>query len=198
MKRNQNSIFSTRNLVMMAALIAIQIVLARYLAVQVNESLRISFETIPLALAGMWLGPVAGVLVALISDFLGVIIYGYGVYFPPISLGPMVFALVCGLSVKYVFRSSLAETKDAWKVIATVVVAGVVNSFGIGLLTTTWYQMLFTSKEGTFPVLVAANFVQRLSTKPLTILASALVVFLVNRAAYRPVVEKIVGRPATK
>lgn len=196
MKRNQNSIFNTRNLVMMAALIAVQIVLARYLSIQVHEGLRISFETIPLALAGMWLGPVAGVLVALLSDILGVVIYGYGVYFPPISLGPMVFALLCGLSTKYVFRSSLSETRDAWKAALTVVVASIVNTFGIGLLTTTWYQMLFANKEGAFWALVATNLAQRLATKPVTIVVVAAAVVLINRAAYRPVVAKIVGRPA--
>ncbi len=196
MKQNLKNTFSTRNLVLMAVLIAIQIVLARYLSVQVHEGLRISFETIPLALAGMWLGPLPGVLVALFSDFLGVVIYGYGVYFPPISLGPMVFALICGLSTKYVFRSSLSENRDAWKVVLTVVVASIVNTYGIGLLTTTWYQMLFANKEGTFAVLAAANFIQRLTTKPLTIAVVAVAVVLVNRAAYKPVVSKIVGRAA--
>ena len=93
MKRNH--VFSARNLTMMAALIAMQIVLARYLSIQVHEGLRISFETIPLALAGLWLGPVSGVLVALVSDVLGTVIYGYGVWFPPIALGPMAFALIC-------------------------------------------------------------------------------------------------------
>ena len=38
MKRNH--VFSVRNLVMMAALIAMQIILARYLSIQVNETLR--------------------------------------------------------------------------------------------------------------------------------------------------------------
>lgn len=196
MKRNQNSIFSTRNLVLMAVLIAIQIVLARYLAVQVNENLRISFETIPLALAGMWLGPLAGVLVAWISDFLGVIIYGYGVYFPPISLGPMAFALICGLSTKYVFRSSLSENRDAWKAALTVVVASIVNTFGIGLVTTTLYQMIIVGKDGTFAILAAANLAQRLTTKPLTIVVVTAVVVLINRAVYRPVVAKIMERAA--
>lgn len=196
MKQNLKNTFSTRNLVLMAVLTAIQIVLARYLSVQVHEGLRISFETIPLALAGMWLGPLPGVLVALISDFLGVIIYGYGVYFPPISLGPMVFALLCGLSTKYVFRSSLSENRDAWKVVLTVVVASIVNTYGIGLVTTTWYQMVVAGKEGTFAVLAAANFIQCLTTKPLTIAVVAVAVVLVNRAAYKPVVSKIVGRAA--
>ena len=57
MKRNH--VFSVRNLVMMALLVAIQIILARYLSIQ-SEMFRVSFETIPLALAGMWLGPLAG------------------------------------------------------------------------------------------------------------------------------------------
>ena len=59
MKRNQHSILNTRSLVMMALLVAIQIILARYLSIQ-SETFRVSFETIPLALAGMWLGPLAG------------------------------------------------------------------------------------------------------------------------------------------
>lgn len=194
MKRNRNSIFSTHNLVIMAALIAMQIILARYLSIQVSEVLRISFETVPLALAGMWLGPVGGVMVALISDVLGTIISGYGVWFPPIALGPVFFAAMCGWGTKYVFRSSLAETKDAWKVIAWVILAGIINAFGIGVLTTTWYQMLFTSKEGTFGVLCVANFIGRLPTKPLTIVACAVLAAIVNRTVYKPVIRQIMAR----
>ena len=129
MERNRNKLFNPRSMVMMAVLIAMQIVLARYLGIQVNETLRISFETIPIALAGMWLGPVAGMLVALISDFLGTVISGYGVYFPAIALGPMAMGLLCGLGTKYVFRSDLSETRDSWKVIALVFAAGFVNAF---------------------------------------------------------------------
>jgi ECF transporter S component (folate family) len=189
---SKKELFSTRNLVMMAVLTALQIILARFLSIQVNETLRISFETIPVALAGMWLGPLAGMLVALVSDILGTILSGYGVYFAPLSLGPMVFALICGVSVRYVFHSSLAERGDGWKVIATVVIAGVVNSFGIGLVATTLYQMIVVGKEGAFQALLWANLLQRLATKPLTIGVTAALVYLINRAAYHPVVEKIV------
>lgn len=194
MKRNSKSTFSTHNLVIMAALIAMQIILARYLSIQVSEVLRISFETVPLALAGMWLGPIGGMMVALISDILGTIISGYGVWFPPIALGPVLFAAICGWGAKYVFHGNLAETRDSWKVILLVVIAGIINAFGIGVLTTTWYQMLFTSKEGTFGVLCAANFIGRLTTKPLTIIASAVLVALVNRTVYKPVIRQIMAR----
>ena len=196
MKRNQNSIFSTRSLVIMAALTAIQIILARYLAIQVNEVLRISFETVPLALAGMWLGPLGGAVVALISDVLGTIIYGYGVWFPPIALGPIVYAALCGWGTRKLFAGSLTDTKGGWKVIAVLVIAGVINAFAIGSVTTTWYQMLFTRKEGTFGVLLLANLAGRITTKPFVIAACSVLTWLVHRAAYRPVIRQIVSRAA--
>ena len=196
MKRNQNRTFSTQKLVIMSALIAMQIVLARYLAIQVSETLRISFETVPLALAGMWLGPLGGALVALISDVLGTVIYGYGVWFPPIALGPIFFAAACGWGTKYIFRSSLSEPKDSWKVILLTAVAGAINAFGIGLVTTTLYQMIVVGKDGTFGVLAAANLVGRLTSKPFVIAACSVLICLINRTVYRPVVGRIMNRRA--
>lgn len=194
MKRDPKSIYSTQNLVVMAALTAVQIILARYLSIQVNEVLRISFETIPLALAGMWLGPLGGAIVALVSDVLGTIIYGYGVWFPPIALGPMFFAAFCGWGTKYIFRSSLADTRDTWKVILLTAVAGIINAFVIGLVTTALYQMIIVGKEGSFLTLVVANLMGRLPTKPFVIAACSVLTALVNRAVYRPVVGKILHR----
>ena len=196
MKRNQNSIFSTHNMVIMAVLTAIQIVLARYLSIQVNETLRISFETVPLALAGMWFGPLGGAVVALVSDILGTIIYGYGVWFPPIALGPVFFAAFCGWCTKYLFRSSLSETKDTWKVIVITAFAGIINAFVIGVLTTTLYQMIVVGKEGSFMILAMANLAGRMTTKPFVIVATSLVTALINRAVYRPVISRIVRRGA--
>lgn len=194
MKRNQNSIFSTRSMVIMAVLTAIQIILARYLSIQVNETLRISFETVPLALAGMWLGPLGGAIVAFISDFLGTIIYGYGAWFPPIALGPMFFAAFFGWGTKYLFRSNLTESKDIPKVVFLAIVAGALNAFVIGVLTTTLYQMLIVGKAGSFAVLATANFLGRLPTKPFVIVACAVIIPLINRAVYRPVIGRIVRR----
>ena len=191
MKRNQQSILSTRNLVMMAILVAIQIILARYLSIQ-SEMFRISFETIPLALAGIWLGPASGVIVALVADILGTVLSGIGLYFPPLSLGPMAFAFLCGISAKY-----LRKYQGVWEYAlmpVTVTLAGIINSFVVGVLTITWYQIAVMGTEGAFWDLAAINFGSRLATKPLTIIASTLLVFLIDRAAYRPVISRIVSR----
>ena len=194
MKRNQNGIFSTRNLILMAALVAMQIILARFLSIQASEILRISFESVPIILAGMWLGPLSGAVVALIADILGTVLSGYGIWFPPIALGPVLVGVISGLSTKYIFRSDLSATRDSWKVVLTVVAAGIVNSFLIGAFTTTLYSIVVMGNTNAFSVLLWTNFVGRLTSKPVTILVDALIVTVVNRAVYRPVIRAIVHR----
>ena len=193
MERTQNKTFSTRNLVMMAALIAIQIILARFFSIQ-TETLRVGFESIPVILAGMWLGPVCGAIVAVAADILGTIIQGFGAWFPPLVLGPLSVGILSGVSTKYIFRSSLAETKDTWKVALTVIVVGLLNSFLFGLIGSTLYSILVMGNTTAFPVLLGMNFVQRLATKPLTIAIDTVVVTVVNRAVYKPVVSHILSR----
>ena len=194
MKRNQNGIFSTRNLILMAALVAMQIILARFLSIQASDILRISFESVPIILAGMWLGPLSGAVVALIADILGTVLSGYGIWFPPIALGPVMVGVLAGLSTKYIFRSDLSSTRESWKVILTVIVIGIINSFVIGPFTTTLYSILVMGNTNAFTVLLGSNFIGRLTTKPVTILVDALIVTIVNRAVYRPVIRSIVHR----
>lgn len=194
MKRNQNGIFSTRNLILMAALIAMQIILARFLSIQASDILRISFESVPIVLAGMWLGPLSGAIVALIADILGTVLSGYGIWFPPIALGPVLVGVISGLSTKYVFHSDLSSTRESWKVVVTVLVAGIVNNFLVGTVTTTMYSIIVMGNTNAFSVLLWTNFLGRLTTKPVTILVNALLVAVVNRAVYRPVIRPIVHR----
>ena len=201
MERNQTTksplkkTFSTRNLVMMAALIAMQIILARFLSIQASDTLRISFESIPVILAGMWLGPIPGAIVAVLADFLGTILSGYGTWFPPLVLGPLSVGILSGVSTKYIFRSPLAETRDTWKVALIVVVVGILNSFVFGLVGSTLYSCIMVKQDTTiFWVLLGTNFLQRLATKPLTIAVNAVAVTIVNRAVYKPVVSHILSR----
>ena len=199
MERNPNQktalkkVFSIQNLVMMAALIAIQIILTRFFSIQ-TDTLRISFGSIPLVLAGMWLGPVCGAIVAVIADILGTIIQGYGAWFPPLVLGPLATGVISGLSTKYIFRSPLAETRDTWKVAVIVVTVGILNSFVFGLIGSTMYSILVAGNTTAFPVLMWTNLIQRLATKPLTIAVNAVAVTIVNRAVYKPVVSHILSR----
>lgn len=192
-KKTLHDTFSTRNLVMMAALVAIQIILARFFSIQ-TDTLRISFESIPVILAGMWLGPLCGAVVAVVADVLGTIIQGYGAWFPPLVLGPLSVGILSGVSTKYIFRSPLAETKDTWKVALTVIVTGILSSFVFGLVGSTLYSIIMKGNTTAFHILFWSNLLQRLATKPVTIAVDTVVVVIVNRAVYKPVVSHILSR----
>lgn len=185
-------IFSTRSLTLMAALIAIQIILARFFSIQ-TDTLRLSFEIITVILAGMWMGPVCGAIVAVTADILGTIIQGYGAWFPPLVLGPLSTGILSGLSTKYIFRSSLAETRDTWKVVVTVFTVSVLSTFVFGLIGSTLYSIIMKGNTTALHVLLWTNFLQRLLTKPPIIIANMVIVTVVNRAVYKPVVSRIMS-----
>ena len=131
---------------------------------------------------------------ALIADILGTIISGYGVWFPPIALGPVMVAVISGLSTKYIFKSDLTAARDTWKVLVTVIVAGILNSFVIGTITTSLYSIIIMGNTKAFGALLLYNLGQRLVSKPLTIVVDAVLVALVNKAVYKPVIQRIVSR----
>ena len=131
---------------------------------------------------------------AVVADFLGTIIHGYGAWFPPLVLGPMAVGILSGVSTKYIFRSPLAETRDTWKVAVTVVVVGILNSFLFGLIGSTLFSIMVAGNTTAFPVLLWTNLLQRLGSKPFTIAVNAVVVTVINRAVYKPVVRQIVSR----
>jgi ECF transporter S component (folate family) len=148
--------FAPRRLTTMAIFIALQIVLARFAGIQVSEGLRVSFEAIPIILAGIWLGPMAGLVVGLLSDLVGTLISGYGVYFPPLAITPILNGVLPGLCYRYVFK----ENMNFIKCIAMVVVTEIISSLLLGTYALTWYYHLFVpNKEGTFVIL----FIPRLA-----------------------------------
>lgn len=191
MKRNQ--VFSTHNLVMMAALAAMQIILSRFLGIQVSDTLRLSFESIPVVLAGLWLGPVCGGIVGFVADTIGTLISGLS-WFPPLALNPIMEGVVAGLLAKYFIRSDIGESRGAWKVALTAVITGILNAFVVGLIGSTLFSIMVMGNTTAFPVLLWMNLLQRITTKPLTIAVNALAVVVVNRTVYKPVVRRIVSR----
>ncbi len=80
-------------LVSCAMLIAIQIVLSRFLSIS-TPIVKIGFDFAPMALAGMLFGPLYGCAVGALADFLGANLFPIGPYFP----GFTVVAGLCGLT----------------------------------------------------------------------------------------------------
>ena len=88
--------FTTRMLVTMALLSAIEVVLARFIVPMPNPTMRFSIEAVPIIVAGYLYGPVAGAIVGLVGDAVGTLFSGYG-YNPLFAVPPMLIGLCAGL-----------------------------------------------------------------------------------------------------
>ena len=86
--------FSVRTIAYCALFAAMSIVLARILGLPIGNDVRISFEAVPIILAGLLFGPVAGGLVGFCADLLGSLMtFGFT---PMLCLPPILVGLCCG------------------------------------------------------------------------------------------------------
>lgn len=89
---------SPRRLSLLAMLIALQVVLSKFLMLQVTSSIRLSIDSVPILLAGVWFGPLAGVVVGMLADLLGTLLFPTaGMYYPPLTIAFILIGVCAGL-----------------------------------------------------------------------------------------------------
>lgn len=92
-----------KRLSLMAMLIALQIVLSKFLMLQITGSIRLSIDSVPILLAGIWFGPLAGGIVGLLSDLLGTLLFPTaGMYYPPLTIAFVLIGVSAGVFAKLV------------------------------------------------------------------------------------------------
>ena len=117
--RNNARNKQVNRLVTCAAMIALNIILTRFTSIQ-TPFVRIDFGFVAMAVAGMLLGPLYGMAVGGISDFLGASLFPSAQFHPGFTLTATLVGLSYGLlihrrenepqwsSAKFMFRSALA------------------------------------------------------------------------------------------
>ena len=108
-----------RTISMLSMLIAVSIVLSRFLGFYMTESLRVSFEYFPIILSGIIFGPIAGAVVGGLSDLLGSLLFSGAGFFPPLIVGPILAGLIAGIFAKYIFKNKI----DRWRKYIVLVVS---------------------------------------------------------------------------
>ena len=105
MNRQTKKTFSTKTLAYCALLAALSVVLARLIIPMPDSSTRFSIEAVPIYMAGMLFGPLAGGLVGFSADFVGCLFSGYG-YNPIFALPPILYGVFGGL-LRPLFRNKV-------------------------------------------------------------------------------------------
>ena len=86
--------------VALAMLVAVSIVMGKYLAIRGGEILRFSFENLPIILAGIAFGPISGVLTAVVADLVGCVMVGYAIN-PIVTVGAAAVGFFSGVSFPF-------------------------------------------------------------------------------------------------
>lgn len=95
MKRN-----SIYRLVILAMLTAVSIILTRFLVIYLTNEIRISLGNIPIMLAGVWFGPIWGLVVGFVADFVGSTVFSPFGWYAPMTLPPMIMGAIAGVMAR--------------------------------------------------------------------------------------------------
>jgi len=95
-KKQRVLLGSLKILLAAALLAAVSIICGKYLKIPVGDVMRFSFENLPILLAGMAFGPVAGAVTGVVADLVGCLMVGYEIN-PIVTLGAACIGLTGGL-----------------------------------------------------------------------------------------------------
>ena len=157
---------STRALTTLAMLIAIEIILSRFLSINA-WNIKIGFGFIPVVIAALLYGPLAGGIVGGLSDFIGAILFPIGACFPGFTLTSFLIGVVFGLFL---------HRKQGW--LQGLAAVGI-NQFILGLLLNTyWISVLYDSP---FVPLLATRVFQSILLTVVQLICIQLIVPVLNR-----------------
>jgi ECF transporter S component (folate family) len=147
-----------------AVLLATSIILGRIFAIP-TPTLRISLGFIPLMVAAVFLKPYTTVLVFVLSDIAGALLFPQGAFFPGFTLVALLNGLAAGLLLGWQnLNSSPSSSKEFrlnWQYIVKIVVASALINLVGNLLINTYMVSLIAGKAwiALLPSRVAKEFI---------------------------------------
>ena len=115
---------------------AMSVILGKFLQIPnpFQDFIRISFENLPVILAGISIGPLAAMLVGVVADLIGCVLYGYSIN-PIITIGAATVGLVSGVVGKYIVKKPMVLQISLSVFTAHITGSVLVKSYGLAV----WY-----------------------------------------------------------
>ncbi len=167
---------STKTLVLLSVLVTLQIILARFCSFNAWNT-RIGLGFIPVALAGIFFGPIPAAAVGAVSDILGAVLFPSGTYFPGFTLT----AACMGLSFGLFLRNGRLRPL---RIVMAVGLNQIVFSLGMNTL---WISVLYGSS---LAVLLPVRALQAAVIAPVQIVILMALSGVVKRTDLRKVMAE--------
>lgn len=170
----------TKKIILVSILLAIRIILSRFLSVK-TPIVKISFGFIPAMLCAVWLGPKWTVLLTALSDIIGATLFPTGPYFFGYTISAAVGGLIYGLLLYRKKSDSFSNKAFIFRVIIAVLLVNIIVNMGMNTLWTS-----ITSGKA-FQVIFLTRFIKQVVLMPINI-----IIFLFIERALRTPFEKYV------
>lgn len=141
--------FTTRQIVNCGILIAMSIILTRFTSFLIAPYIRVGFGPIPIYMAGIIMGPVAGGIVGGLADLVGFWFNTFGFAFPNpfIFLASILRGVIPALMLMLLNRNKITVFKMTAAVTVTEIVAGLlVTTYGLVFIFGTPFWVMFTPR----------------------------------------------------
>lgn len=146
---------TVEKLVILAMLLALTIVLSRFLSISAYN-IKIGFSFIPIVICAYLYGPIYAAGLAGIADFLGAILFPIGTYFPGFTITAMLSAAVFGLFLK----NKYTTTRLIIMVLINQLVNGlVINTMFISVLYGGDYYALMLTRIPQYLIMIPVQFI---------------------------------------
>ena len=152
---NFKSKINTKTIVVMGMLIALEIVLSRFLSINA-WNIKIGFNFVPVVIAGMLLGPVYAGLVGALGDFLGATLFPIGAYFPGFTVTAFLMGIVWGV---FLYREQNLQRIVPAVAINQLILSLCLNTLWISILYGSDYKALFVTRIVQTLILICVQFV---------------------------------------
>lgn len=121
---------NVRVMIISGLFIAMSIVLGKFLQIPIGISIRISFENLPILMAGIFFGPFVGGAVAIGADIIGCLLKGYAIN-PIITLGAASIGIVSGLISMLLKKKNMTLNIALSVMLAHIIGSLIIKTIGI-------------------------------------------------------------------
>jgi len=146
-----------KKLVTLGLLLAITIVLSRFLSISLYN-IKIGFSFVPILICAYLYGPVYAGGLAGLADLIGSLLFPIGPYFPGFTFTAVLTGIVCGLFLKGRVMTS------NWKILAMVlinqlIIGLVINTMFISVLYNGDYYALMLTRIPQYVIMIPVEFI---------------------------------------
>ena len=176
---------SLKGLCFAGILAAMSLILGKFLQIPnpFQEFIRISFENLPIMLAGFCLGPIAAATVGAVADLIGCLLYGYTIN-PIITLGAASVGLIAGFISRYIIKKHTVLKVIVCEIAAHTVGSVLIKSAGLAA----WYLAKYDMGFWEFAAWRLLNYAI------VAVAESVILILLLKNRGFQKQIEEMSGR----